>query len=73
MKPWADPGHESYSVSRRKGRHRCLGCGKDCTYTAWGPWCFACNVERMERINKSMAQIARAIGDDEIADELERD
>ncbi len=73
MKPWADPNHESYHKSRRRGRHACLGCGVSCTYTAWGPWCHPCNVTRMKRINKNMAQFARSIGDEATARELEAD
>lgn len=70
-KPWADPKHESYHVSRKRGKHHCLGCRKPCTYTAWGPWCFDCNVARMTGINKSMADLARSIGDEKTAKELE--
>ena len=71
MKPWADPHHESYSRSRRRGKHHCLGCSVDCTYTAWGPWCHPCNVKRMTDINKGMAQLARSIGDEDTARRLE--
>lgn len=73
-KPWADPNHDSYRISvKRGGRgpHHCLGCGKGCTYSAWGPWCHPCNVTRMTRINKSMADLARSIGDETAARELE--
>jgi hypothetical protein len=72
-KPWADPNHESYRVSRRKGQHRCLGCRKEVPYSAWGPLCHPCNVARMTGINASMAQLARSIGDEEAAKELEAD
>lgn len=71
MKPWADPNHESYHRSRKRGKHNCLGCGGPCTYSAWGPWCHPCNVTRMTGINKSMAQLARSIGDEATAKELE--
>jgi hypothetical protein len=54
--PWRDPNHESYHRSRKRGKHTCLGCGKPCTYSAWGPWCHPCNVTRMRRINKRMAE-----------------
>lgn len=73
MKPWADANHESYRVSRKPGKHTCLGCRCSCTYTAWGPWCHPCNVERMTRINKGMAQLARSIGDERTARELENE
>ena len=71
MKPWADPMHDSYRVSRKPGKHYCLGCSNECTYTAWGAWCFDCNVKRMRNINKGMAQLARSIGDEKTARELE--
>lgn len=73
MKPWADPSHESYHHSRKRGKHRCLGCGKACTYSAWGPWCYPCNFSRMKGINKSMAELARSIGDEAAAKRLETD
>jgi hypothetical protein len=73
MKPWADPNHESYHHSRRKGRHHCLGCRKEVPYSAWGPWCHPCNVARMKNIDKGMAQLARSIGDEKTARELEAD
>ncbi len=66
--PWADPDHHSYHGTPT---HRCLGCRKKVPRSAWGPWCHPCNVERMTRINKSMAQLARSIGDEESARELE--
>lgn len=68
---WADPNHESYRVSRKRGKHTCNGCGTACTYSAWGPWCFECNVKRMRGINKNMAELARSIGDEKAAAELE--
>lgn len=71
MKPWADPDHESYHHSRKRGKHACLGCRKACTYTAWGAWCYDCNVKRMTGINKSMAELARSIGDEAAARRLE--
>ena len=71
MKPWADPNHDSYHQSRKRGKHSCLGCGKSCTYSAWGPWCHPCNVTRMTRINKSVADLARSIGNERVAKELD--
>lgn len=62
VKKWADPNHDSYHRSRKPGDHACLGCGTPCTYTAWGPWCFPCNVARLSRIDKSMKELARSIG-----------
>lgn len=69
--PWRDPNHKSYYRSRKPGKHTCLGCGVPCAYSAWGPWCHPCNVSRMRGINKGMAQLARSIGDEKSARELE--
>jgi len=65
---WRDADHPSYC-----GRltYTCLGCRKRCAKSAWGAWCHACNVERMTRVNKSMAELARSIGDEKTARELE--
>jgi hypothetical protein len=57
ISPWADPNHDSYRISRKPGKHRCLGCGCDCTYTAWGSWCYSCNVPRMKLINHHINNI----------------
>jgi len=67
-KTWRDADHPSYC-----GRltHTCLGCGKRCTKSAWGKWCHPCNVDRMTRLNKGMAELARSIGDEKTARELE--
>ena len=56
-RPWADANHESYRVSRKRGKHTCLNCGKPCTYSAWGPWCHPCNVERMTRLDASFQNL----------------
>lgn len=47
-RPYADLNHPG---NRIRPRVRCIGCGtKGCT-TAWGPWCFTCNVQRIDRIS----------------------
>jgi hypothetical protein len=58
MEPWEDP--EQY-----KGlpTERCLGCGKGCTESPWGKWCFKCNTERMRRIEARLAPVRRLLGD----------
>jgi hypothetical protein len=66
--PWRDEKHPSYHGPRN---YPCLGCGKPCAKSAWGKWCHPCNVERMTRINKSMAELARSIGDEDAARKLE--
>ncbi len=56
---YADPNHKG---NKLRPRVRCVGCGKQGCITAWGPWCFDCNVERMDRISGQFAK-ARAIID----------
>ncbi len=46
--PWRDP--ENYNSGKLV---RCLGCDATCHETRWGKWCYGCNVERIERINKA--------------------
>ena len=59
MKLWADPLHPS---NKLRPKVRCVGCGQLGCVTHWGPWCFACNIERMDRIDASMSKIADAFG-----------
>jgi len=47
-RPYADPCHPGNKI---RPRVRCVGCGKRGCIAAWGPWCFECNVKRMDRIN----------------------
>lgn len=49
--PYRNEAHPGNAV--RKGV-ACLGCGKDGCVTAWGDWCFICNVKRMDRINAAL-------------------
>lgn len=58
--PWRNPLHPSYS---KPADGRCLGCHKLCCKSAWGYWCFDCNVKRMERIDAQFAKVARALGE----------
>ncbi|WP_315729771.1 hypothetical protein [Bradyrhizobium sp. SZCCHNRI2010] len=50
--PWRDP--EKYKTGRRV---RCVGCGETCRETHWGKWCFDCNVERIDRIDKAFDKL----------------
>jgi len=50
--PWRDP--KNYEAGRLV---RCLNCGIDCHKTHWGNWCYSCNVERIERINKQFKDL----------------
>jgi hypothetical protein len=57
LKAYQDPDHPG---NRLRPRVRCVGCRKLGCITAWGPWCFECNVERMDRIGASLrAEIER--------------
>jgi hypothetical protein len=53
--PWADPNHNGNTI---RPRVRCIGCGTLGCITAWGPWCFKCNVPRMKRLNAAFENIA---------------
>lgn len=46
--PYRDPDHPG---NKLRPKIRCVGCGKMGCVTAWGPWCFDCNVQRMDRID----------------------
>ncbi len=46
--PYRDPAHPGNEL---RPKVKCVGCGKLGCVTAWGPWCFDCNVERMDRID----------------------
>ena len=56
--PWADPNSPGNKI---RPRVVCIGCGKKGCTTAWGPWCFDCNFERLTRINKSFESIRAAL------------
>lgn len=52
--PWKDRDHPGNKI---RPKMRCIGCRKMGCTTAWGPWCFDCNFERLTRINKSFESI----------------
>jgi hypothetical protein len=52
--PWRDP-----SRYQNGPIVKCLGCGIDCHKSPWGKWCFKCNVERIERINKQFKEFTK--------------
>ena len=55
---WADPEHHG---NKLRPRVHCIGCGELGCVTYWGPWCFKCNVERMDRINGKFEAIAKVL------------
>jgi hypothetical protein len=57
-KPYRDPTHPG---NKLRPRVRCIGCGKLGCATAWGPWCFDCNVERMDRIGAKFDQVSQIL------------
>lgn len=46
---WRDPSYYANGPIVK-----CYGCGKRCHKTHWGNWCYKCNVERIERITKTL-------------------
>lgn len=58
-KPWRDRQHPSYHGEKTE---HCLGCGEQCAKSAWGRWCYTCNVTRMTRINDALEPVAKALG-----------
>lgn len=56
--PWRDPAHPGNAI---RPDVRCIGCGAMGCITAWGPWCFTCNVARMERIRAGFAALLRLV------------
>lgn len=55
---YRDPEHPT---NKLRPKVRCVGCGNLGCVTYWGPWCFVCNVERMDRITKSLEALAGVI------------
>ena len=53
-RPYADPTHPGNAL--RPGV-RCHGCGALICTTAWGDWCFSCNVARLDRITAGLEQL----------------
>lgn len=58
-RPWADPNAKGNEL---RPNVKCIGCGKMGCVTHWGPWCFDCNVPRMDRLDASMDALAKSIG-----------
>ena len=52
---WADKNHPS---NKLRPRVRCVGCGERGCVTYWGPWCFECNVARMDRLSGTFDKLA---------------
>lgn len=59
-RPYADPKHPG---NKLRPRVMCVECGTKGCITYWGPWCFACNVERIDRINMRFEPVRKALGD----------
>jgi hypothetical protein len=58
MIAYQDPAHPGNKI---RPRVQCLGCGKSGCITAWGNWCFDCNVKRMDRISASFEKIRQEL------------
>jgi hypothetical protein len=61
-RPFADPNHPGNKI---RPRVRCVGCGKLGCITYWGPWCFECNVKRIDRIDGQFAIVRAALEGEE--------
>jgi hypothetical protein len=59
LKAFENPDHPGNKI---RPNVVCLGCRKKGCITAWGNWCFDCNVERMRRIDSQMEKIREALG-----------
>lgn len=59
-RPWADPDHNGNKI---RPRVCCVGCGQSGCITYWGPWCFKCNVKRMDHLSGRFAEIERAVSE----------
>jgi hypothetical protein len=65
---YRNPKSPGYGRKYRKGE-QCLGAAecKNVAGSAWGPWCYEHNVERMDRINKNMTQIEQSFAQKSVA------
>lgn len=59
MKPHRDLKHPGNTI---RPNIECLGCGEYGCITAWGDWCFKCNVERIDRIDIKLDELRKALG-----------
>jgi len=52
---YEDPGHEGNSEKYHTGKECCeTGCARPAG-TAWSPyWCFECNIQRINRITRTL-------------------
>lgn len=48
---YEDPEHPSYHGRKSV---TCYGCGCKCAKSAWGNWCYQCNVKRLDRISANL-------------------
>ena len=55
---YKDPNHPGNKI---RPRVVCLGCGTKGCITAWGNWCFDCNVARIERIDAAFDEVRKAL------------
>lgn len=59
---YKDPDHPGNSPEHHTGKPCIEGCGRPAG-THWSPhWCFQCNVERMDRINRNLEGIIERMG-----------
>lgn len=64
MLAYQNPEHPSYLGPKSA---KCYGCGQQCAKSAWGPWCHACNVKRLDQISSTLdGMIERAKFDEAV-------
>lgn len=51
MLAYQNPEHPSYLGPKVA---KCYGCGQKCAKSAWGLWCHACNVKRLDQISSAL-------------------
>lgn len=56
--PYRDSTHPGNNI---RPRVHCWGCGVKGCVTAWGNWCFKCNVERIDRINLQFDRVRKSL------------
>ena len=61
LRPYADPSHPYNGSEYHTGEPCIEGCGNPAG-TWWSPlWCFPCNVERMDRIQRDLEALIRGL------------
>lgn len=57
-RPWANPDAPGNAL---RPDVKCVGCGTMGCVTHWGPWCFTCNVKRMDHLDARFAELEASL------------